>query len=451
MPWTQASEVENDNDWAGRCNNLDIFELIDPIPPAEFEDLPTNDGQIFILEGFELDDDYVDGTQEDIFDSIISTGAPFSISTTNRGSTVTGGKSLKVIGSATVGGTIRFPIKVAGSTFQYYRTYIMFDTLTNGNLNDRNVSLFGWVDSTGRRSHLGLRLNAAGSIKWALFHDTLVEETISSVGPSTAIWYRCELVTELVLTSTRMTSTIFIYLGDTDTLVTSITMTSLGASMGGFPFIGHSFQFSGNAVTAYYDDVRIQTGFPTVPDVAAGEPLFGPGGVWPMVPSDDFLTAWTPLSGDNFENVNEFPLSPDGVASYISSAGAVQLRDLYDIEYSPDTIPDGKYIKAIQVRAMCSRTSGTGDPTLSTLYMSPLETVFAGASRGIEDAAYTGYPYASVSGNNRLPQVFLRYDPGLPTGFRQQHKIGIQRNTSSPTATCRVSMVWGYVEVSANV
>jgi hypothetical protein len=445
-PWTQAPDPTTPNVWTGRC---DATDTLTPATPATPNDFSAQD-DIAILEGWEMPETYMNLGDQSIWNTDGGiTGSPFARSTTVRSGGVTAQYSLQVSISPTVGGSLRTSLKPSvARNFQYARAYIYISSFTNTNGSARDFHMLGWTDSTGHRSTGGLRFPAgAGSAPRLLVGSPLLGlSTIGTVDLSTLTWYRFELVTERVSGGGfGQVNTLKVYLGDTATLVESLVLSTSGVAMGGFFFQGlPGTANTGNALVVLFDDVRAYTRHPSIPVSAVGGPLAGAGGVWMMYPKAASLSEWTPLSGTNFSNVDEFPLVVfDDDTSYISSAGALALIDTYTLNFYPNTIPASGLIKAVNVRARLKKVSGASSPTVSALYVDGNAVIYTGATGTVSDtSAYRNYPGAASQTN-----IYLEYATGLDTDLKDLQKIGIKRLVGVPTETIRCTSVWGYMDI----
>lgn len=445
--WSAATDPTSADPWSGRCDTLDA---VSKPPPGILPDFTSND--LAILEGFEMPQDYVQGTQ-DIFNG--GSSSVFSIEEVSRGATLTGGKSLKVTLSSSVGGRIDFGTKVGNSTHSYYRAYVKIDSFTNTNLSIRDISLFGWTDSTGDRLQAALRFPAAsGSTPiFALIHPlTLAVDTGPAISLNT--WYRLELIGES-LSGTRIQTTLYIYLDDTNTLVDTLSIGPVAAAgsgiPNGFPFISRGILSPGNALTYHIDDIRIHTRSPTPPTTAVAGPQYGAGGIWGVYPLADVAAVWTRSSGtDGSDLIDEFPLSTfDGDTSYISSLGTSALLDTYTFAYNPNTIPSDKLIKAVELRARLRVVSGSGgNPSIGLSYVGVDEdtTQIDGTARSILVTSYRNWSLYQQD-TTISPSLFIVYTDGLNTGWKNEHLMGIRR-VAGTAGTIRVTSIFGHIEVA---
>jgi hypothetical protein len=447
MPWVtiddpsgsfdQASDPVNDNDWEGACDQTDL--TVDTEPPQ----LPDNtlEDDVIFLEGWEMDDDYVDGTTVGSWTRQMFGGTPFSISTNIRNAGVTAQNSLKCVCDSSNGGFLRSNYKVTGRTAQYLRVYVQVESFTNTNGSARYVNFMGWTDATGHRSHVAFLFPAtlASTPRFAIGQNVLTGGVfVDGTTPLVlGTWYRIELITERI--TTGQTSTAKIYLGDTSTLFETLTVTTGGNALGGFAFAGCDATHSGNAITSYQDDIRCETSTPTVPAAAIVAPLYGAGGVFPIYPFAASLSAWTPLSSTNFSNVDEFPLVFDDDTTYISSTGTAQLRDTYVIR-PYDTVPTG-LVKAVDIRTRTKNVSGTS-ANLRAIYVDFDATVNLGPQTTASTGSYTQYPR-----EGSVPHLYLIYPNGVSTVLVNNQKIGIQRDASGPTSEARATAIWGYMDI----
>ena len=449
MPWSVAAEPTGT--WTGNCNQLDLHELIPEVPvdPGDFEVVSAYDeGDLHVLEGFELPDAAVAEGATSVYSVAKEVGSTYgiSLSTTNRGSTITGGHSLRIVSDTTHSGTLSMGKGFLSPSYQYFRVYVYVESYTNGNGSLRLSRVGGWVDSTGYRSAINFVFPAAGGLKWGISNDVPGVEGGATGTTSISIetWYRLELVTESG-SGLGMQHTLYVYLDDTDTLVETLTFSSVGIAAGGFAGVGTGTTNTGNAITYLVDDVRIQTSHATLAAFAAG-PVYGPGGIWMMYPTSGTTeeTEWTPLSGSNYANVDDLPTAaPDDDTSYVGSSGAVELNDVYRVAFHPDTVPDAKYIKAVYVNCRSKNVSGSAATTY-TLYRDVLETFYAGKASEYDSGSYITWPGSSLG-----PYLFMQYTTGLRTELKAEQRIGVRRPTGSATSASRVTTVWGAMDVAA--
>lgn len=444
-PWNQAPNPVNTANWRGDCSSLDTVIST----PPEFVEFAELDDVLF-LEGFEMDEDYVDGTSANMFTRVSINGTPFALQSLAADSRLskTGGISLKCTANSTTSGILQFPHKVIDRTMQYFRAYFKLLSFTNTNGSERSAHIFGWTDSTGHRStvYLSFPATSGASLKFGVAQNTLSGAQNGTATIALDTWYRCELTTEVLSGVGGQNSSVTIFLGDTDTVVDTISLTNAGGSFGGFPAMIAGTPNTGNEAIYLLDDVRVQTITQTLPVTPNHSPLYGAGGVWPMYAfSDDAtLSEWTPLSGtDHFAMVDEFPTVFDDATSYVSSAGTAELTDLYNIRAYENfsTVPTNTNIKAVNVRARARLVSGSS-PTIKAVYVDP-----PSSTNWLGKASQTTGSYANYPATSSLPNLFLIYNTGLNIGFKNQQKIGIQRVSGGSSDTVRATSVWGYMDI----
>jgi len=437
MPWTQASNPVNTNQWLGDCSQLDLFTVTVPVQPGDSGFTPVSaydTNNIHFMDGFEYPSAYYT-TDGSLWDGVGSPATNGSISTDVRDTALTAGHSLQIVSTASAGVYYGHPTKPLSPTYQYLRVYVKVVSATNANGSLRAYTICGWNDNTGFRSTAKIVFPAAGgtsALKFGVEHPVFSAQTTGTANITIGTWYRIELITER--TSTSYTTTANIYVGDSSTVFDTIAVSGSGVAMGGFPFIACESGAAGNALTLRFDDLRVQTALDTIPTAAVNSPKFGPGGIWALYPSGVNTTEWTPLSGTNWSNVDEFPLATfDDDTSYISDANTTSKTDIYDVSVTPNTLPNHMYIKAAMVRARYKNTAGT--PSVRTVYQDGLGTNYLGS----QDVAGGTYESSSYS--------FLMYPTGLPTELVGVQGIGIN-HVASAASTVRCTSSWGLIDVA---
>lgn len=449
MPWTVAAEPTGT--WSGRCSQVDLFPPETPIAPDDQDPVSAYDaGDLHLLEGFELPAAAVADGATSVYSVDKEGGSTYgiSLSTDVRDTAVTGGHALRIVSDTTHSGTLSMGKAFFSPTYQYFRVYVKVESYTNGNGSLRISRVGGWVDSTGYRSVINFVFPASGGLKFGA-ENAVAGISTGATGTTEVVvgtWYRLELVTETVAPGQK--HTLYVYEGDETELVETITFTHTGIAAGGFAGVGTGTTNTGNAITYLVDDVRIQTSHETLTEYASG-PIKGPGGIWAMYPIDgeSNIGEWTPLSGDNYANVDEMPLAaPDDETSYITSSGTSEVDDVYKVDFYPDTIPTNRWIKAITVNARTRAVAGINTPVTQLLYQDVLEEYHVGKS-----SAYSGTTYIVWPGSNVAPYVFMEYTTGLNTVYAALQRIGVRRPSTSPSVASRVTTLWGQMDIAPTI
>lgn len=402
---------------------------------------------LLFLEGFEVPDSYVTAAGANAMFTMFFAGTgTAAISATTRGASVTAGKSIALNAPSASTANLQWNYKNTSSTRAYMRGYFKIETLTNGNGSARDVNILGFTDSTGHRGTLMLRLpaNPLDPVKFgARVGIVTIATTTGTVSVSTGTWYRVELVMERITTGT--TVNVNLYSGDSTSLLETITATTTEATSPSFAFIQADTAAS-NVLNLLFDDIRVQTATPAIPAAATNLPLYGPGGVWMSYPSGAGLSQWTPASGTNFSNVDEFPLAAfDDDTSYVRTAadtGAVQY-DSYTVTYT-SSVPGGKTITAVQVRIR-QRTEGgaSSNPVTACTFTNADGTVYPGSTVNAVSGTYINFPITPLQVSN----LFMIFATPIASDYSSQFKIGFQRAAGASTRPVRMTSCWGYVDV----
>lgn len=439
MPWTQATDPSGDV-WTGRCNQLDRLTMQEPQEPADFDSSYVTD--VHLMDGFEYPVAIYNGSNEALWDATVEGAGGASI-VAARSTTLTAGNALQIASTTVDGLTLQNFDSGTTPTFQYYRIYFKIVSFTNTNGSERTYNIGGWTDNTGHRSTIVIVLPALAGSNPKIGvgqNQSGSPTTVGTVSLSTGTWYRGELTTESLSGGGGMTSMVKLYLGDTTTLVDSVSINSVSLAMGGYPFIAVASSNTGNAITVAFDDLRVQSSHRTEAAAATGLPLYGPGGIWNMYPSSESTSEWTPLTGtDNSAMVDEFPAAVfDDDTTYNTSAGTSALIDTYGVSFFPSgTFPSASmFIKAVSTRIRYKNPSGSS-PTVNAVYVDPSEVTFLGS-----DAVMSGSNYEVLS------YSFLIYPTGQPVEFANLQGVGIKRVAGAFSTTIRCTSCWGLMDIA---
>lgn len=446
--WTQASDPVNTNQWSGNCNNLDLFIPTIPETPIGWE-LNSSGTDAFVLEGFEYPIEYYNGTSTSIW-AYGGVGVTNALSTDVRSTTDTGGHCLQTNVSTTVNNYLVSNYKPTGvvpagtSRVGYFRLYFKITAWNNIGGFNRTAWLYGWTDSSGVRSAAELvwpsGVGALPKLAVGCGVPGLSGETFGTQTYSLDTWYRLELLTEQ--TTIGQFNTLRSFLGDSNTIIETIQYHSGGGASGGFFFMGPLAVSGGvgNSATILLDDVRIQDGYQTTPDTAQLTLFKGAGGIWCMYPKNNSAVEWTPLSGNNYTNVDEFPvLAWDDGTTYVGATGSSELTDVYGVKFYPEAnfpTTATKSIKAVQTRFASATISGT-TREIEALYGDVFGTLWVG-----NHATPTGSTYKAGG------FTFLEYSDPLPCPFAPEQALGINFTASGVATSMRVTSVWGLMDIA---
>jgi hypothetical protein len=173
------------------------------------------------------------------------------------------------------------------------------------------------------------------------------------------VWYRFEARMEGLTIGQPGTVTVNIYLGDTMTLISTISAT--GTLAGDSPsnlLIGPHIQGGGVTITMAYDDLVLSS-------IDDGE--IGPGGVWLAIPSADVEYNMTPNTGiTNYSRVDDWPGSVDDDGSYVSAA--TPMLDRYRIMFPSGAPAASKRLRHSNLMMRTQKTDGLSVETYGVVW-----------------------------------------------------------------------------------
>jgi hypothetical protein len=269
----------------------------------------------------------------------------------------------------------------------------------------------------------GLDTYSLGGVAHKRFFASIAGTTFSYTADydwQIGVWYRFEARMEGLTIGQPGTVTVNVYLGDTMTLVGTVSATgTLAGDPPSHLIIGPYIVGGGVTITMAFDDLVLSS-------IDDGE--IGPGGVWLAVPSADVEPNMTPNTGTtNYSRVDDWPGPVDDDGSYVSATSSGML-DRYRIRF-PSGAPAAS--KRLRHSNLMLRVNTVGVPAVETY---GVVWTHAGAK-------YTGgvtYPSSWTWVVNGGPSALMRW-ADVDAVTASNFTIGVERAAGS--ATLRVSAV----------
>lgn len=381
-----------------------------PQPPPEPPVLPGPSDRIYFLEGWE------DNSAVTNLYSLVGTAptyvAPF------RGATLTGVRAME-FNSGIATGFLNKGIGGSAANAMFFRVYFQLTSLVfiGGGLGE--IQFFGIGNGGIGIMRIFFRITAGPVFRLeiqAANQPVVAGTAVLTVGTS----YRLELTLSGLGPGVH-TVTAQLFDDLTGTLLDTIGPTS-GSNGVGILTLGIGTATSDGSKQFFYrlDDICVRNDL-----------MPGPGGIWLAFPNGNSAVTWTPLSGQNFQMVDDFPGPFDADGSY-NETTVVGAKDLFAFGYAGSTPPATSQLYHSDQRVITKAATG-GVVVRDTFTFDGIP--FDGAVRS------QGSTYTFPGTPNVGAHLFAIWE-GIPrTVIDSLLRFGYQLTASSP-GTARASLLW---------
>lgn len=407
MPWTPAPNPTGT--WTGNCSQSDL-SLATLVPTLT----PTSG--VYLLEGFEDNSDLTN------FWSITTSGMTYS--TVVRSGGVTDKYSLLVPMDGTTRSFNRTLAPWPTSSL-YNRVIFKYESLSQtssiGEAGENHAIISMRDGGVGYHS-AGVNFSTVSSVMklFASVGSTITRGTVV-LSPST--WYR--LILQTTGTGAAKTTVATLYLADSSTVIETITVSDTTVASPPATINWGTFTAGNMRYNLYLDDLCVRN-----------DQSPGIGGIWLAKANFDHIVGFTPLSGTNYSNIDDFPGAYSG-ADYNYTSGTniidrfswtwanttpgTSLRiyhsDLQGLAITPSSSASGRLLLRTPLSNYVASTVSVG--TTLTKFVSGLDSsvarnIFQAWNGLINQEAKDNfkYGYERVSGSDalRFTAVWMQFD-----------------------------------------